>query len=101
MARWRPPRSYSLYLVHVPVGFTILTALVVTAKLPYTVALLVALVAVAIVTELAYRFVEKPSIRLGRRLTTRPSGRARDRPAPRHADAAGVAAPLPSVRSLS
>ena len=68
-------RSYSLYLLHVPVGFTLLAFLVDSAKLPYPVALGIALAAVGVATELAYRFVERPSIRLARHLTA--AGRAR------------------------
>ncbi|MGO4298684.1 acyltransferase family protein [Leifsonia sp. RAF41] len=63
-------RSYSLYLLHVPVGFTLLVALVDGARLPYTVALFLSLLAVAVATEIAYRFVERPSIQLARWLTT-------------------------------
>jgi exopolysaccharide production protein ExoZ len=65
-------RSYSLYLLHVPVGFTLLVVLVESARLPYTLALVISLVAVAAATELAFRFVERPSIRLARRITSRP-----------------------------
>jgi peptidoglycan/LPS O-acetylase OafA/YrhL len=77
MQPWRPlsvvaRRSYSLYLLHVPVGFTLLAALVDRAHLPYPVALAIALLAVAVAVELAFRLVERPSIRLGRRLTARP-----------------------------
>lgn len=64
-------RSLSLYLLHVPVGFTILTALVVDAHWPYTGALGVALVATAAATELSYRFVELPSLALARRISRR------------------------------
>ena len=64
-------RSLSLYLLHVPVGFTILTALVVGAHWAYTAALAVALVSTAAATELSYRFVEVPSLRLGRWISQR------------------------------
>ena len=64
-------RSFSLYLLHVPVGFTILTALVVDAQWPYTAAIVVALAATAAATELSYRFVEKPSTALARRISRR------------------------------
>ncbi|MFP3466748.1 acyltransferase family protein [Leifsonia sp. SIMBA_070] len=65
-------RSYSLYLLHVPVGFTLLTVFVVQAHMPYTPSLLLSLLAVAAATELAYRFIERPSIRLSRWITSRP-----------------------------
>ncbi len=64
-------RSFSLYLLHVPVGFTILTALVIGAHWPYTAGLGVALVATAAATELSYRFVELPSMALARRISRR------------------------------
>jgi peptidoglycan/LPS O-acetylase OafA/YrhL len=64
-------RSYSLYLVHASLGLTILGALNAYTKVPYTVALLVAVIAVGIVTEISYRFVERPSIRLGKYLSGR------------------------------
>jgi exopolysaccharide production protein ExoZ len=69
-------RSYSLYLLHVPVGFTLLAALVDQAHLAYPLALAI---------ELAFRFVERPSIRLGRRLTAR--GHRPAAPAPQPAPA--------------
>jgi peptidoglycan/LPS O-acetylase OafA/YrhL len=64
-------RSYSLYLVHASLGLTILGTFNTYTDLPYTFTLLVALVAVAIVTEISYRFVEKPSIQLGKRVSRR------------------------------
>lgn len=62
-------RSYSLYLLHVPVGYSLLRYLVVEAHVSYTVALPVAIIAVTLAVELVYRFVERPSVRLGRYLT--------------------------------
>jgi len=64
-------RSYSLYLLHVPVGFTVLELLVRNTAIPYTLALLVALVATAVVTEVCYRLIERPSIQLGKYLGRR------------------------------
>jgi peptidoglycan/LPS O-acetylase OafA/YrhL len=64
-------RSYSLYLVHVPVGVTLQSFLVDRLALPYTVSLVAALVAVAAATELSYRFVEQPARRLGKRVGAR------------------------------
>lgn len=61
-------RSYSLYLVHGPIGLLVLDGLW-TAGVAYRWALLVALVAIAVGVELTYRGVERPSIRLARRLT--------------------------------
>jgi peptidoglycan/LPS O-acetylase OafA/YrhL len=64
-------RSYSLYLVHGPLGLTILGLLAVGTTIPYTVELIIALAAVAAATEVCYRFVERPTQRLGRRLFPR------------------------------
>jgi peptidoglycan/LPS O-acetylase OafA/YrhL len=64
-------RSYSLYLLHVPVGFTILAALVDDAHVPYPLALGLSLLGVAAATEIVYRLVERPSIHLGRRIASR------------------------------
>lgn len=64
-------RSYSLYLVHGPLGLTIIGAIANNTPLPFTVILGIALVAVAAATELSYRFIERPSIRLGKRLFSR------------------------------
>ncbi|WP_084361547.1 acyltransferase family protein [Herbiconiux solani] len=61
-------RSYSLYLVHAPLGLGILGVLNARTSLPYTIELAITLVAVAIATEVCYRFVERPSQALGRRL---------------------------------
>jgi exopolysaccharide production protein ExoZ len=68
-------RSYSLYLLHVPVGFTLLMVFVDQLDMPYTVALVLALLATAGATEIMYRFIERPSIQLGRHLTTARSAR--------------------------
>ena len=67
-------RSYTIYLLHVPVGYTILTALV-AAGMPYTPALVLALLSTAAATEVVYRLVERPSIRLGRWVTSSPRRR--------------------------
>jgi peptidoglycan/LPS O-acetylase OafA/YrhL len=64
-------RSYSLYLLHVPIGFTVLELLIRHTAVPYTLALLVALVATAAVTEVCYRLIERPSIQLGKYLGRR------------------------------
>ncbi len=54
-------RSYSLYLLH-PAALALLTALDAGARLHYTVALALTLVALAAVTEASYRLVEKRSL---------------------------------------
>lgn len=61
-------RSYSLYLVHGPVGLLVLDA-VWQAGVAYRWALLAALAATAAGVELMYQGLERPSIRIARRLT--------------------------------
>jgi peptidoglycan/LPS O-acetylase OafA/YrhL len=51
-------RTYAVYLLHIPVGFPLLGLL--TPVTGYWVSVAVALVALAVVTELMYRFVEMP-----------------------------------------
>lgn len=63
-------RSYSIYLVHGPVGLLVLDA-VWQAGVAYRWALVAALAAAAIGVELMYRGLERPSIQLARRLTRR------------------------------
>ncbi len=66
-------RTYSVYLLHWPIGMTALTVTVIGLHLPYTVGLVIALVLVAGFTELSYRFVERPWIALSRRIGRRPA----------------------------
>ncbi|MDO9396682.1 MAG: hypothetical protein Q7T71_09075, partial [Herbiconiux sp.] len=61
-------RSYSLYMIHGPLGLTVLSLLSLRTSLPFTLELGIALAVVAAATELCYRFVERPSQRLARRL---------------------------------
>ncbi|AOS60916.1 acyltransferase family protein [Actinoalloteichus hymeniacidonis] len=51
-------RSYAIYLVHLNVSYPVLRATV--AELGLTLGMIIALLAVAVVTELLYRFVEVP-----------------------------------------
>jgi exopolysaccharide production protein ExoZ len=51
-------RTYATYLLHIPVGFPVLELL--TPTTGYWVAIAVALAAVAVASELLYRFVENP-----------------------------------------
>jgi exopolysaccharide production protein ExoZ len=64
-------RSYTLYLVHGPIGFLLVDVLSPVAWMPSTVVLLIALLGIAAATELAYRLVEKPSLQLNRRVFRR------------------------------
>ena len=62
--------SYSLYLLHLPVGITVLNLLQ-SVRVPETVSVVIALVAVVAVSWGAYLLVERPSQALARRLTRR------------------------------
>jgi peptidoglycan/LPS O-acetylase OafA/YrhL len=70
--RFLADRSYSLYLLHSVVAFTVLDLL--TPSLGFVVALAAALLATFAVVELSYRFVELPAQRLARRIWRRRSG---------------------------
>ena len=59
-------RSYSLYLIHWPVGYGVVDLLTPVKGLPTTVIILITFIAIAAATEVAYRVAEKPSLRLGR-----------------------------------
>jgi len=67
---WLGRVSYSLYLLHVPILDFVLHNFYGTVPLIGLIALAVGLSLVA--AELAYRFVERPAIALGRRLTSKP-----------------------------
>lgn len=60
-------RSYSIYLLHGVVVFPVLDVL--RTVLPLGPAILLALISTAVVVELSYRLVERPSHQLGRRLS--------------------------------
>jgi len=62
-------RSYSLYLLHGALGLFVLDAL--GTRLPYTLALLVAVAVVVLGTQISYQFVEAPSQRLARSLAAK------------------------------
>jgi peptidoglycan/LPS O-acetylase OafA/YrhL len=59
-------RSYSLYLIHWPVGYAMVDLLTPIKGLPTTVIILITFAAIAAGTEVAYRLAEKPSVQLGR-----------------------------------
>ncbi|GCE76275.1 acyltransferase family protein [Cellulomonas biazotea] len=78
---WRPFRvlgdiSYSLYLLHLPVGMLAITLLD-RAGLPFTVAFVLGVTASLVSSWVTYRWVERPSQRLARTMLRR-----RPRPAP-------------------
>ncbi|HEX2133934.1 MAG TPA: acyltransferase, partial [Actinophytocola sp.] len=62
-------RTYSIYLVHGVVAFPLLHLLF--DRLPVWLTFLIAVAATALVAELSYRFVERPSHNLARRLSRR------------------------------
>lgn len=64
---WLGRVSYSLYLVHVPI--LVAAAHLFYGKLPLSFVVPGAIVVSLVVSELSYRFVEKPSIDLGRRFS--------------------------------
>lgn len=70
-------RTYSIYLLHGAVAFPLMHLLF--TKLPLWLTVLVAVLATALVAELAYRFVERPSHDLARRLSRRHRTPAPDR----------------------
>lgn len=61
--------SYSLYLLHIPVGMLTID-LVLRSGAPFTVAFLVAVAASVIAATASYRLVERPAQRVVRRLVT-------------------------------
>jgi peptidoglycan/LPS O-acetylase OafA/YrhL len=63
--------SYSLYLLHLPVGITVLNLLAILG-IPESVGSAVAVLVSIGVSWLAYLVIEKPSQRLARRLTSQP-----------------------------
>jgi peptidoglycan/LPS O-acetylase OafA/YrhL len=70
---WLGRVSYSLYLVHIPVFYTMMHLF--WTKLPLIVLLTCSVVVSLLVSELTYRFVERPAMSLGRvlaGLTKRP-----------------------------
>jgi exopolysaccharide production protein ExoZ len=84
-------RSYSLYLLHGALGLFVLDAL--GTRLPYTLALIVAVAVVVVGTQISYKLVEEPSQRLARKLSAK---LARPRPTGDEVDAV-----LPVVASVS
>jgi len=72
-------RSYSLYLLHMLVTFVVLDLL--RPQVPFAIAVIIAVAATFGVVELSYRFVEKPSHSLARRLSRPRKPPAVDEPA--------------------
>lgn len=77
--------SYSLYLLHLPLGSFLLDVFTQLAGLPYELALLVTVTLVVFASWLSFRFFERPTQRLGRRVIARlqlglaPTGSANER----------------------
>jgi peptidoglycan/LPS O-acetylase OafA/YrhL len=67
--RYVADRSYSLYLLHGLLGFVVLDALY--SRVGYPVALVAAVAATLLGVEAAYRWVERPCMRLARHLSRR------------------------------
>jgi len=64
---WVSERSYSIYLLHLYTGVLVLDAL--SGHAPYTLALVLALLATIVASEFTYRFVERPMRRFARGLS--------------------------------
>jgi peptidoglycan/LPS O-acetylase OafA/YrhL len=60
--------SYSVYLVHGTIGVLVLDLLVTKANVPFTIALIGAVLAVALVSAVTQRWIERPPQLLARRL---------------------------------
>jgi peptidoglycan/LPS O-acetylase OafA/YrhL len=71
-------RSYSIYLLHMTVSFVLLDLL--RPAVPLPIALVIVIAAVFGIVELSYRFVERPSHTLARRLSH--GGQAKPAPIP-------------------
>lgn len=74
-------RSYSLYLLHMLVSFVVLQLL--RPFLPFPIAAVIAIAAVFGTVELSYRYVERPSHALARRLSHRPGPNPNPRSSPK------------------
>ena len=87
VAQWLGERSYSIYLGHIPAigavrpAYPHLVAWFGQGSIAYTLALLLALPLVLLFAELGYRFVERPGIALGRRVSARWRERGAAQPA--------------------
>lgn len=65
--------SYSMYVIHIPVGFTTLAALEHWTDIPGSINTLIALAVVLAASAVSYKFLEQPFQRLARKLTKKPS----------------------------
>ncbi|PFG48200.1 peptidoglycan/LPS O-acetylase OafA/YrhL [Amycolatopsis sulphurea] len=90
-------RSYSIYLLHMLVTFVLLQLL--RPAVPLPIALLIVIPVVFGVVEISYRFVERPSHALARRLSHKPKTPPKPGPEPRSApvEDAEVTTELPRV----
>jgi peptidoglycan/LPS O-acetylase OafA/YrhL len=71
--------SYSLYLIHATILFTLINTL--WGRVPLGILLAIYLTVTLTVTEIFYRLIERPTMLLGRRLTaSRPASQHRDLP---------------------
>ncbi|MBB4687109.1 acyltransferase family protein [Amycolatopsis jiangsuensis] len=73
-------RSYSIYLLHMTVTFVLLQLL--RPAVPLPIALLILIPVVFGVVEVSYRFVERPSHTLARRLSHKPKPKPSPKPEP-------------------
>jgi peptidoglycan/LPS O-acetylase OafA/YrhL len=93
-------RTYSIYLVHGSVAFPLMHWLF--DRLPLWLTVLIAVVATGLAAELSFRFVERPSHQVARRLSRRrapepsPTGSADDEPTEKLAPVPGPRRPRPA-----
>jgi peptidoglycan/LPS O-acetylase OafA/YrhL len=69
--RFLADSSYSIYLLHIPIGSLVLSVLSLRYGLPMTFSFPAALIAIFATSHLTYRFVEAPAQRLGRQIASR------------------------------
>ena len=90
-------RSYSIYLLHMLVTFVLLNLL--RPAVPLPIALIIVIACVFGMVEVSYRFVERPSHALARRLSYKPKeGEGKPKPIPVSAEITVEIAPVPPRR---
>lgn len=93
--QWLGSRSFSLYLVHLPIAVSVTVAL--GGQPPLLLVLALTLSVALPVTELFYRCVERPSHRIARRAGRAVADRARSAPAPEVSPALAETGPIRQV----
>lgn len=99
VVQWLGSRSFSLYLVHLPIAVSVAVAL--GGRPSLLVALPLTLLVTLPVTELFYRSVERPSHRIARRMGRASAAHARSVPAPQVRPAIGETVPIRRIPARS